>query len=698
MDIHRCRFVKYKPRTVTSLAFSHFSSNGFAPKNLRLAVGKSNGNIEIWNPHKNFLLENVLQGGKDRVIEGLVWSTYDDYPPRLFSIGGSTVMTEWDIATGLPLNNYDCNSGITWSISINTTQDKICVGCDNGTVVVIDISGGPGSLVHESILQRSNARVLNLCWLNDKKIVSGCSDGRIRIWNYEEGPGRGQLISTLNVDKSTTESTLVWSVIPLEKRSQFVSGDSTGAVKVWDAEKFVLLQTFDLHKADVLNICTNFEQTKIFSGSVDRKIYNLKFVNDKWVNSCNRLVHGNDIRASVCYQSKDLDLLLSGASLSDIAVSKPESFQDCEIQRLSVFPETYQTVLFNKSQKLVIMWQDQTIKVWKVLPQQGRKLLAKLVLSDEDNITHCDLTSDGQFLVVARLSTVKVFKLAFNEDNKLQIQKVADEKLQEVGARLVKFNDQNNELIVVSPDNELYIYKIKESLVEDSNGFVDQSGDSVQEVELNGTRIPQGQQTLLNNIYSLCLSKDGKLASVLRVNGLIEIANLDTLKSSKLVKPSNLIALHSVFHEDHKLIVVNHDNSVAEYTIDTEEGVVSDWSKRNTDFTRHALGGVLEKCLGLVLNGDNLWLYNTNWLAYINLANDLPKIGSEVDRKRGADGEKITPSSKDIQVDNSQFWVVDKYQPLLYVDTFEPEANGLLVVETPVTPTEAAFLVPRIYL
>ena len=94
MIVHRCRFVDFTPATITSLAFSHKSNiNKLTPSDLRLAIGRSNGNIEIWNPRNNWFQEMVIEGGKDRSIEGLCWSNVNGESLRLFSIGGSTVVT-----------------------------------------------------------------------------------------------------------------------------------------------------------------------------------------------------------------------------------------------------------------------------------------------------------------------------------------------------------------------------------------------------------------------------------------------------------------------------------------------------------------------------------------------------------------------------------------------------------------------------
>ncbi|KAM9918817.1 hypothetical protein OXX59_008388, partial [Metschnikowia pulcherrima] len=168
MDIHRCRFVDYTPHNITASAFSHASDlSKTAPQGLRLAVGRSNGDIEIWNPRYNWLHELTLPGARGRAIEGLVWSHAEGDLPRLFSIGGSTYITEWDLTTGRPKANLNCNAGVIWCIDCNTSGTKLAVGCDDGTVVVVDISGGSGIMEYEFICQRQDQRVLGLRWYGD---------------------------------------------------------------------------------------------------------------------------------------------------------------------------------------------------------------------------------------------------------------------------------------------------------------------------------------------------------------------------------------------------------------------------------------------------------------------------------------------------------------------------------------------------
>ena len=113
MEVHRCRFVEFQPAAINALDFTPPTV-----KNTRLAVGRADGSIEIWDPVDGFRFEKVIPGGKDLSIESLVWAhqsilTDEDEdddpeerkaelnellnePPRLFSSGLSPYIVEWD--------------------------------------------------------------------------------------------------------------------------------------------------------------------------------------------------------------------------------------------------------------------------------------------------------------------------------------------------------------------------------------------------------------------------------------------------------------------------------------------------------------------------------------------------------------------------------------------------------------------------
>src|SRR5689334_732222 len=131
MDIHRSRFVPYPTPAINALAFSHSNDAELGSKNtaeLRLAVGRANGDIEIWNPEGGlWIQEIVFHGSKSRNIEGLVWTQEPDEVDangrlqlgrlRLFSIGYSSTVTEWNLETGLPKRHYTGNHADIWCIA-----------------------------------------------------------------------------------------------------------------------------------------------------------------------------------------------------------------------------------------------------------------------------------------------------------------------------------------------------------------------------------------------------------------------------------------------------------------------------------------------------------------------------------------------------------------------------------------------------
>lgn len=116
MEVHRCRFVEYQPASINALDFTPATV-----KNTRLAVGRANGNIEIWDPTHNYRLEKTLPGGEDLSVESVAWAHQNvianpdpedepeelaqelelllQKPPRLFSSGLNPFIIEWDTTT-----------------------------------------------------------------------------------------------------------------------------------------------------------------------------------------------------------------------------------------------------------------------------------------------------------------------------------------------------------------------------------------------------------------------------------------------------------------------------------------------------------------------------------------------------------------------------------------------------------------------
>lgn len=650
--VHRSRFIEMSSGNITALAFSHKSNTQkLTPSDLRLALGRSDGNIEIWNPRDDWFQELVIQSGKNRSIEGLCWRNVPGEALRLFSIGGSTVVTEWDLSTGLPLKNFDCNGGVIWSMAIDESQDRLAVGCDNGTVVVIDISGGPGCLEYDASLMKQEARILTLAWNRDDYVIGGCSDGKVRVWAAQKKANdRGRILHTMKVDKSKKESTLVWSVLYLPATNQIVSGDSTGSIKFWDFNHATLTQSFKTHMADVLSLTQDVDGTHVFSAGVDRKIFQFqrnlaKTQNDKghkWVNTSNRLIHGNDVRAMCSYQSRGADFLVSGGVEKSLVISSLSSFADGKYRKMPLFASFSKNIITNKAQRLVVMWHESNIRIWHIghdfESNDNYKLVCKMVLKDEQNISTCAMSPDGQVLVVARPSSTKVFHLQ-PTGTKLKVTKLDNDLLLRTGCSLVQFVD-NSRIIACSPSNELFMLDLES-----------EQDDETQTIELpeiaqtkSGIKIPY-----MNKIN--CLVVSNEYAVIGHTCGAVDIVNLETLRARTLVRLMNFITSLYINNGRKSVVLMTAENKLYEFNIDDsgdDSTLLTSWSKNNAENPPMQIQSSNSKCVGMFGGEDDvnkLWFWSPTWLSRLDFSVDLPANKRKKPKKHTRDGLTITDDS-----------------------------------------------------
>jgi U3 small nucleolar RNA-associated protein 4 len=342
MDIHRSRFVPYQPSAINALAFSHSQphNSGEDPECLRLAIGRSNGNIEIWDPTRvPWLQERVFFGGKDRSVEGLVWTQEPDEKLedgkvvfgrlRLFSIGYSSSITEWDLITGLPARHSDGNHSEVWCFAAQPRSRKqtkkdaepesqnLVAGCADGTLVLL--STADNELRFQKFLARSatkKARVLSIVYKDRNTVLAGFANGTIRVIDTRNG----NIIRNISLGSGPPggpKEILVWRVKCLPN-GDFVSGDSTGDIRIYDGKNYSQIQRISGHEADVLDLAVSQDGNMIFSGGMDRRtcLYTCnkkKSVRgEKWRKVSHKRYHDHDIKALAAYEGKDMSVIVSG--------------------------------------------------------------------------------------------------------------------------------------------------------------------------------------------------------------------------------------------------------------------------------------------------------------------------------------------------------------------------------------------------
>ena len=291
-----------------------------------------------------------MRGSKDRSIEGLVWTQDPDEVGkngvktpgqlRLFSIGCSTAVTEWDLTLGRARRHSSGNYGEVWCIaaqpkgnqygsisSVSQTagnndlelqEQYIVVGCADGAIVLL--STADGDLRFLKTLARPSkrkARVLSVTFQNRHIVLAGHADSTIRVFDSRNG----RQINSMTLGhgpRGGPKEILVWSVKCLPD-GMIVSGDSTGTVIFWDGKHYSLLQRIHGHMADILDVVTSADGDTVISGGMDRRTTVYRRVGTgnagdrrRWAKISHRRLHKHDVKAMATFETRDFSILASG--------------------------------------------------------------------------------------------------------------------------------------------------------------------------------------------------------------------------------------------------------------------------------------------------------------------------------------------------------------------------------------------------
>ncbi|KAF8858246.1 WD40 repeat-like protein [Acephala macrosclerotiorum] len=514
MDIHRCRFVPYPPSTINALAFSHShipKDQKTAPP--RLAVGRANGDIEIWNPLKGlWLQETIIRGGKDRSIDGLVWTQDPNEEvggktiigkSRLFSIGYTTTVTEWNLETGRPLRNVSGNHGEIWCIAAQpalppvkgeangaTAQwagQSLIAGCTDGALVLY--STKDEDLQLQKVLVRPSAKkakIISVVFQDRNFVIAGCTDSTIRVYDIRSGT----LLRNMTAGsgpKGGPKEIIIWSVKVLNN-GNIVSGDSTGEVKIWDGKTYTLSQRIKSHKQDVLSLATSYDGSAIFSGGMDRRTVTYKPVGKgkpRWAEVAHRRFHNHDVKTMASFEGKGMSVFVSGGPDASPIVVPLDKF-GFENQRSLPFLAQQPVLRSAPNKRLMASWWDREVQIWRLnkqlnaipteesedeAPGEGRKLVAKILIKGEANITSATLSTDGGLLAVATTTDIKMFQLRprkLEEGDSLRVSKVALPTSCSSGARLLQFSPDGKWLCIIRPDNHIALARVSSSSSENA--------------------------------------------------------------------------------------------------------------------------------------------------------------------------------------------------------------------------------------
>lgn len=249
-------------------------------------------------------------------------------------------------------------AGAVWSMAPSATGRYLALGCEDGSVRIIDLendrfehlastSGQDRKIVPR--FGKAKGKVISLCWgppvrstkRNSKTtaakkasssdsdssngsddsddsdddldqeddddqwqesfLVGGLALSTAVVWDASTG----NITTKLAVQKNRSESTIVWSVATLPDGT-IVTGDSTGRVTFFDPRTRIPIPdgTFRAHAAssDVLALCVGPDGRTIYSAGVDQKVAEYTKIDTsngrgRWIQIASRRLHAHDIRA-----------------------------------------------------------------------------------------------------------------------------------------------------------------------------------------------------------------------------------------------------------------------------------------------------------------------------------------------------------------------------------------------------------------
>lgn len=498
MDVHRSRFVPYPSSPISAVAFSRNSDSGYSGvvPALKLAIGRENGSIEIWDPQKGLWNQEVVFAGENQSVDSLVWTQDPDEKDaegnvivgqqRLFSIASSPAVTEWDLATGQPKRKSTGNFSEVWCIAAqpkpkpgksSDEQSKaqdIVGGCGDGAIVLLSTQND--DLEFKRFLARvsgKRARCMSVAYKDQDIVVAGFADSMIRIFDTRNGSLLRNMSLGVGIP-GAPKNAMVWQVKCLPN-GDIVSADSNGEVRFWDGKSYSLSQRLTGHDADCLDLIVSNDGRSVFSGGLDGKIAVYRQTvqqngRKSWAKGSHRRVHHGEVKAMASFDSKHLSVVVSGGNDITPVVTPLREYGKENVRGLPSLPSQSPVTSAPKA-RLLVSWWDQEIYIWRIarqytleaLPEQQRprKLVAKITLDSRDPLTSVSISADGKLLAASTNSEVKVFQLRKRLDSDgLAVRRLdVPEDLADSGARLVNFSNDGKWLAAATPENEVQIVR-----------------------------------------------------------------------------------------------------------------------------------------------------------------------------------------------------------------------------------------------
>ncbi|XP_071992236.1 cell division cycle protein 20 homolog B isoform X2 [Engystomops pustulosus] len=223
-----------------------------------LAVGTSNGEVQLWDIETEKRLRNML--GHMSVVGALSWNQHVvSSGSRLGHIHHHDVrMAEHHIGT---LRHKQGICSLKWSPSEKNLASGSCDGLLN--IWPYDPGSTQISSPLQNMVHQSAVRAMNWCpWLSDTLAVGGgMSDGHIRIWDT----CNGKLTNSINTNSQ------ICSMLWLPDTEEIITGHGSprNQMTIWQYPSLVKVTDAHGHRGRVLHLALSPDYKRIFSAAAN---------------------------------------------------------------------------------------------------------------------------------------------------------------------------------------------------------------------------------------------------------------------------------------------------------------------------------------------------------------------------------------------------------------------------------------------
>lgn len=489
MEVLRTRLCEWQASAIDTLALAPTDVEGIQVPEPRLAVGRANGVVELWDTSK-FHLRLSTPGNSKRSIRGLVWlpgsPESSDGQMRLFSAGLHREITEWDVRTLQPIASVASGGGPVWSLTKG--DGKVFAACEDGSVRMFSVGQEPGDITMLGKLAAGTSRILSLTTFGTDHIFVGGSDSRIGKWSLSTRTCE----ANMRVERLGKENaTLVWALATLGDHA-IASGDSLGLVCIWDPIACVMRHRFEQHQADVLVLATDQDGNTLLSSGVDAKISifgRQETGEERWVYRNADFGHTHDVRAIVLDNSSNGGGPVVSGGVSGVLRACPLNLgvakQDTGVYRArqglrkpiecSSLSPLLQTACVAQSSRILLCQKESHLEFWymqqakvgeKALGAQtpeGQHVLRVSLEGGREglHLAASAIAPDGQHLVASDEAGTRLFKTNL-EDLEVRKETGLPSEISKVPSRALAFCGPS--LLAVAPraSNELLVLDVKQ--------------------------------------------------------------------------------------------------------------------------------------------------------------------------------------------------------------------------------------------